>query len=248
MNYHDIKVAADYNNNLDIWVDGRQRASKIHVLCNDTVLEIGPGPGTLTVFYSPNVQHVTCVEPSPIMRDFLATNCFLRDCANIQIVASTFEKYQSDKRYDVTIASYSLLMDDLVTVLDKILRLTSRHVYLYTFTGIPAWNQQCIDVLSVLDRQDLITSRMKKDVAREICDYLYRRNIAYHMTKAGDTQFNKVYTTLNEAVDALQKRVHEYIYAPPEILESYVREYYKKMGDCYMYLDATHYVRIDWDM
>jgi SAM-dependent methyltransferase len=68
------------------------------------VLEVGSGTGKATVLFSPNVEHIVCVEPDPAMAT--AARSVLEGVTNVEIVTGRFEDWvPGDDRFDLVISA-----------------------------------------------------------------------------------------------------------------------------------------------
>jgi len=109
-----------------------------------SVLDIGAGPGNLSVPLAAKAARVTAVEPARGMGAVLRENAEARGLANIDIVAKTWDAVDPAADlagpYDLVVASYSLGMLDLLESLRKILAVARREVVLYWHAGPQAWD------------------------------------------------------------------------------------------------------------
>ncbi|HJH28504.1 MAG TPA: class I SAM-dependent methyltransferase, partial [Methanosarcinaceae archaeon] len=97
-----------------------QMISKLDIDPKCTVLDIGAGPGTLTIPLAKIVKHVTVVEPSRGMLACLRENAANESLENITCINRKWEDVHPGEdldKYDVVIASYSLSMLDMVAAL-----------------------------------------------------------------------------------------------------------------------------------
>lgn len=112
--------------------------SKLNIDPEDTVLDIGAGPGTLALPLSRIAKHVTAVEPSTGMLSRLKSNARDIGVKNISYINKKWEDvipFEDLDRHDVTIASYSLDIVNISDAVSKIVSLSNKSVYLFTFAG-----------------------------------------------------------------------------------------------------------------
>jgi precorrin-6B methylase 2 len=98
-----------------------QIISKLDIDPSCTVLDIGAGPGTLTIPLAKTVEHVTVVEPSGGMLTCLKENAVNEGLENITCINKKWEDVHPGEdldEYDVVIASYSLSMVDIILTFD----------------------------------------------------------------------------------------------------------------------------------
>jgi len=75
---------------------------------NFEVLEIGPGPGTLTVPLSEKVKKIVCLEASPVNIRLLRENLREKDVTNVELINSYWEKAKIADKFDLVICSHFL--------------------------------------------------------------------------------------------------------------------------------------------
>lgn len=110
----------------------------------DAVLDIGAGPGTLTIPIARRVRRVTAVEPAPGMAAVLRERAVEAGLDNIRVVEGRWEDpgLDLDPGYDVVISSFSLGMPDLAVALEKMEGVASGPVHLFWHVGTPAWERR----------------------------------------------------------------------------------------------------------
>lgn len=88
-------------------------------LKGDTVLEIGSGPGALAAFLQKKGYEMTCIEPSNVLAERARQK-------GLKVQAVTFQNFESEERFDCTMAFSSLIhipKKDLPAQISKIARL-----------------------------------------------------------------------------------------------------------------------------
>jgi ubiquinone/menaquinone biosynthesis C-methylase UbiE len=173
-----------------------QMISKLDIDSECTVLDIGAGPGTLTIPLAKIVKHVTVVEPSSGMLACLKKNATDEGLLNITCINKKWEDATPGADldlYDVVIASYSLAMPDMKAALSKMNEVARRSVYLFTFAGGRAW-----------DYSDL-WRRLYNEEYRDGPDYIYIYNILHGMgihadVEITDTEYKERFSSMGEAV------------------------------------------------
>ena len=113
------------------------------------ILDIGSGPGTLTIPLSERGAIVTAVEPAPgmqqVLRERVAETKF-----PVRLVEKSWEEVLPDADldgpYDITLASFSLVMADIRAAVEKMVRVTDGEIYLVTFVEGPLWEQMARDL------------------------------------------------------------------------------------------------------
>ena len=74
------------------------------------VLEIGPGPGTLTIPLSEKVRKITCVEASKANLEILKENLKEKVIENYELINDYWEKDKIKDSFDLVVCSHFLWM------------------------------------------------------------------------------------------------------------------------------------------
>ncbi len=133
------EIAADYDN--IVYPDGQkeQILSRLIPLMKDakTAIEIGAGPGTLTVGLSNYFEHLTVIEPSPSMVGVLKQRL---NGSRVSILQSKWEDVQPEPA-DVVIAGGCLYaFYDIDKVLLKMLKYAKSKVLITHFGNDGLWD------------------------------------------------------------------------------------------------------------
>ena len=109
------------------------------------ILDVGAGPGTLTIPLASKVAHITAVEPAGAMADVLHENIEAYGLKNVECVHKRWEEVDEKKdispHFDVVIASFSLGMPDIRSAIEKMQRVSKGYVFLLWFAGPPSWDR-----------------------------------------------------------------------------------------------------------
>ena len=137
------------------WQASRARIEGMNITPDARVLDIGSGPGTLTIPLAGLVREVTAVEPSAFMRDCLSSNVTGAGLKNVIVVPKKWEDVDitTDLRapYDVVVASYSLGFPDLREGLQKMDQVSSSYVYIFWFADmLSPWQKNYGDIWEAL--------------------------------------------------------------------------------------------------
>lgn len=197
-----------------------QMISKLDIDPESTVLDIGAGPGTLTIPLAKIVKHVTVVEPSSGMLACLRANATDDGLTNITCINRKWEDANPGAdldEYDVVIASYSLAMLDMKAALSKMNRVARRSVYLFTFAGGRAWYYN-----------ELWPSLYNEEY-RAAPDYIYIYNILYGMgiyadVEITDTEYIERFSSMDEAVEQWVENLSSTTREAAEVIRSYLSE------------------------
>ncbi len=95
--YEDESRALKYARSKRIRADGKRRAARLPLHREWSVLDIGSGPGTLTVPLAKRVRTVTAVDPSAPMLRLLQARAKAEGVANIRTIHSNWESVVLDE-------------------------------------------------------------------------------------------------------------------------------------------------------
>jgi len=200
----------------------------IQVHPEDTLLEIGPGYGRLTIPLAKVVKRVTVVEPSKNMLSLLRENAERNSVHNISFVNKRWEEVEVGKdvgQHDVVLASFSLLVSDLRAALMKMDASAKRAVYL--FLAADEWMPAEIQKILYGDTLPITMS-----------DHIIAYNLLYSMNIVAEVSLinyeaKSSFENLQEAVDYTVK-----IYNIPPSKVDELKEYLGKV----LVEDAGRYV------
>ena len=114
--------------------------SRIDLRPGDRVIDIGSGPGTLTVPMARVCHHVTAVDPSRTMLDYLDRRAREKGVNNYTTLNISWEDFHTrihSEPVDVVVACNCLIMPDMKRALLKMNRAARRRVCLFRFAGQP---------------------------------------------------------------------------------------------------------------
>ena len=214
------KRARRYNESLKHNDRYIQMISKLDIDYECTVLDIGAGPGTLTIPLAKIVKHVTVVEPSSGMLACLRENATNAGLTNITCINRTWEDATPGvdiDEYDVVIASYSLAMLDMKAALSNMNSVAKRSVYLFTFAGDRVWDY------------NELWPKLYGEKFRAAPDYIYLCNILYGMgiyanVEITDTEYKERFATMDEAVEQWMDNLDATTPEAEEIIRSHLSE------------------------
>jgi 2-polyprenyl-3-methyl-5-hydroxy-6-metoxy-1,4-benzoquinol methylase len=97
-----------------------------------SVLDVGAGTGRFSLALAPQSEHVTAVEPSAAMLNFLRQDAAERGLSNISYVQTTWQDAPDDLQADIVICSHVLYpLRDIVPFLTKLQKATRQGCYIY---------------------------------------------------------------------------------------------------------------------
>ncbi len=209
------------------------------------VLDVGSGPGRLSLPISKIAAHVTAVEPAAGMMDILRENISDYGISNIECIDKRWEDLDVEKdlsgQYDVVIASFSLGMPDIKDAVRKMNQVSCGHVFLYWFAGITPWDQHSINLWPKLYGREYTPGPK--------CDVLY--NVLYDMGIYPDMyvfpmEYRNEFASLEEAMNYFESRYPVENEEQKEFLNKYVNEILVKEDDLLVEKGHSTRVRISW--
>jgi SAM-dependent methyltransferase len=97
-----------------------------------TLLDVGAGTGRFTLALAPQAKHITAVEPSASMLDYLRQDAVEQGITNISYIPTTWQDAPDDLSSDIVICSHVLYpIRDIVPFLTKLQDATRQACYLY---------------------------------------------------------------------------------------------------------------------
>ena len=187
------------------------------------VLDIGAGPGSLSVPLAERVAHITAVEPAEGMMEILKENIETYALKNIDYVYKDWEAVDVSSDlcppYDIVFASYSLGMKDIRTSIRKMMEVSSGYVYLYWFAGETSWDVHSQKLWHSLHGCEY-RQGPKVDVLYNV---LYDMGI-YPNMKVFPFEHTNSFKNLEEAVEHFKPQYSAFSQEQEEILRSYLQE------------------------
>lgn len=231
--------AKQYDSSVQIWEDGRKRVAELALNSEMTILEIGPGPGVMTIPLAERVSHITVVEPSGPMIALLKNHLSDAGYDTVTIIQKPWESVTLEETgdHDLVLASYCLDMTDIRENLQKMCDVAQRYVHLWWFLGVTSWEKVHTDLLPERGYQT-----PKVDL---LMDIITDMGYAPEMEILSGTSFSYKFETLEEA----GKRLKSILNVPlsedlSEDAIRYIEENWRTDDGGYMYKDSTTYVHI----
>ncbi|NPV62421.1 MAG: class I SAM-dependent methyltransferase [Methanotrichaceae archaeon] len=244
-NYYDNEEQAkSYDAAESIWADGKKRAADLDPGPSWSVLDIGSGPGILTVPLARTVREVTAIEPSRPMISCLKRHLDEESISNVGIINSRWEDVSAKELepHDLVIGSYSLSFEDIKDALLKMDRLAKKRVVLYWFAGTTNWE---------LIREDLFSQVYgRKPVHYPKCNVIY--NLLYDLGLYPDaevlhgTSFSREYARYDQALSYLRSTLGVFDTTHDELLHNYIESHWRRDDGRLFMEDKTTYVKLSW--
>ncbi len=209
------------------------------------VLDIGSGPGPLTIPLASEVSAVTAVEPAAGMVDVLSKRVQDASLSNVSWVQKTWEEVDIatdlTPPYDLVIASFSLVMDDMRGAIEKMEKVCSGWIYLFAFVDGPLWEQLAREVWTGLFDVPYYQGP-KADV---LWNLLYQMGIYANVLIR---PLNKTYrfSSIEEAVEFFSGRFGVKTDSGKITLEQYLAGLNMASDDTFLFSRETTYATIWW--
>ena len=98
-----------------------------------SVLDVGAGTGRFSLALAPQAEHITAVEPSAAMMDFLRRDAADKGLSNISYVQITWQEAPDNLQADIVICSHVLYpIRDIEPFLSKLQKATRQDCYIYS--------------------------------------------------------------------------------------------------------------------
>jgi SAM-dependent methyltransferase len=141
---YDTNSRSRYDDRVNLTIKG------LDIDRNSRVLDIGAGPGTLTLPLSPLVKEVIAIEPGEGMIGILNEHIRKEGVTNISCIHKSWEEIDIAQdlggQSDVVIASLSLTMHDIRAAIMKMNGASRNYVYLFWFVDSPFWERMYNDL------------------------------------------------------------------------------------------------------
>ncbi|WP_440956577.1 class I SAM-dependent methyltransferase [Methanosarcina sp. Mfa9] len=211
------------------------------------VLDIGAGPGTLSVPLAGVAAHVTAVEPAAGMAEVMAEYAEEEGVSNLKIVRKRWEEIDPatdlDGQYDIVVASYSLGMPDVRAAVKTMCEVSSRCVYLFWFAGTTNWEQAMVDLWPKLHGKEYRRGP-KADV---LFNVLYSMGI-YPNVETSRMEHVRRFPDLEAAVAEFGEQYGVNNTEQEALLREYLGGVLSENGDDFLLSGMTTRVKLWWEV
>jgi predicted TPR repeat methyltransferase len=198
---------------------------RIDVKPDWTVLDIGCGPGTLTIPLAQKAKSVTGLDISPEMLKHLKTNAGKKGLDNIQYLNQSWQDAFTGGqlgKYDVVVASRSMMSGDMKMALSTVIKITGRAAYLtFPVVHLPL----DFEVYKAIGRSN-----------KKHPPYIYILNMLYQMGINANVEilYSKVkvqFPSIDEAIRDLQWRTDPFTQAEITKLRAFLEKMITRQKD-----------------
>jgi len=203
---------------------GNDRAMQVidrfGVDADSSVIDIGCGPGTVSIPLARIAKSVTAVDPAHAMLDRLNEKAANEGLTNISILNKKWEEVDLGTDiipHDVVVASYSLIMEDIREALLKMNAVAERGVCLFWFAGRPSWGN------------DALWPKLFGEEFVPGPDYIYLVNVLYHIGIHPNVEITKqthkqYFPSIEDAVENCRENLLGLTAEQDFILRAYLEE------------------------
>jgi len=210
------------------------------------VLDIGAGPGNLTIPFSSRFAHVTAVEPAKGMVELLRENCAKQKIDNITVVQKKWEDFEIQNdlkaKCDLVVASFSLGFSDLKQAILKMIKSSSKYICLLWFAGEPDFEKQSRIIWSRLHNTPYIASP-KVNI---LYNTLYQMGI-YPEMSVFPMHSEASFSSIQDAVNQFAPRFLIEGNNQEKILYEYFESNLEKINGNYVHKHSSVRVKIWWN-
>jgi SAM-dependent methyltransferase len=240
--YRDYSIEANarrYDSRTDLWEAAEARSALLEV-DGMSVIDIGSGPGMMTLPMARRARRVTAVEPSGRMIDLLREHLEHEGMENVDIVNDRWEDVEDLEKHDVVVASLSLLMLDLRAAVEKMDTLARRRVHLIWFAGTSPWERIRMEIDPVLRGREY-TPKPKADILYAV---LHSMGI-FPEVRMLDEHRRRTYASMDEAISEARRWLHLEKGHEEEIIR-FLEGNLEEVHGGYAYRDGPKYALISW--
>jgi SAM-dependent methyltransferase len=209
------------------------------------VLDIGAGPGTLSVPLAPRVKEITAVEPGEGMAAILEARAAAEGVTNISCIRKKWEEIDVAgdlaPPYDLVIASLSLTMEDIRAALQKMDAVCGGYVCLCWFVDMPFWERMYADLWEPL-HGTRYHSGPKADC---LFNVLYQMGI-YANVEMFPLKKEYRFASRGEMIAFFTRRFDARSPAQQEIVEQYLTPLIREDGPAYVISGNSVFAKIWW--
>lgn len=206
---------------------------------DDHVLEIGPGWGNYTFAIANKVQHLTCIDSSKSIVQFLESQAAAQGVRNLQLVYDKWEREQEREKYDVVFGfNCYYRMFDIGKALVKMNESANRLVIVGITTGPEKPHYMEL-------------SQMGYKINLKRRDYIHILNILYQLgilanCKIVKLQSRKIYSSYEQLIHDNTTKILDEHYNVHDV-ETVINKYVLEQDGTYEYVYQFHAALIFWN-
>lgn len=237
------KEAKEYLNTPNILEDGINRAKLLNIKDNSKILEIGPGPGVLTIELLKNCKKLLAVEPVLAMANLLRKRAEEYGLENLIIENKFWENFETKEKFDYIVSSLSIQFEDILSGIKKMNELAKTRVYIFWFDSEMRLERKYRLAEEIFGIKNNFQTFPKLIHLEPILKEL---DINYKKIKLPDVKYDGEYILIQELIESIKTEFSLSDIDNEKILE-YINTSYEIKGDYAKYIDKTKFALIYWD-
>lgn len=238
------KSAADWDEKSKNYLESARESDYIHTLMEkidltdaETLLDIGCGPGTLSVPLAKKLKHVFALDYSTGMLSTLEEECKSQGVSNVVPFHRSWEEEWNDiPEADIVIASRSMEVIDIENALKKMASKAKQKVYLTFKVGGSFVDEEILDQI-----QRKVTPRP---------DYIYLVNTLHQMGIYAKVDFIRVRNNKfkSRESEAFVKKVKWSLGELTALEEEQLRSYFQNVYHSKQDQSVTEWALLSWEV
>lgn len=203
------------------------------------ILDVGSGPGTISIPLSRDAGRITAVEPSAAMAGVFREKIEENGIRNIDVVEKPWEEVDVDvdlsHPYETVFASFSLGMHDIRAAIEKMCSVSCGWVVLFHFAGDNSWEGIMREIWPAMHGREYLPGP-KMDI---IFNLLYSMDI-YPDVVSAPNRYRLNYDSIDAAVTEFAGRFNASTENHYRIMRDYFSSHLIRDGSGY-YMDMESY-------
>jgi SAM-dependent methyltransferase len=184
------------------------------------ILDIGSGPGSLSLPLADRGADICAVEPAGGMRQVFKEEAEAKGVSRYRIIPQRWEEVSLDalgEPYDIVLAAFSLGMRNLKAALEKMHGICRGRIFIYWFAGESSWQRTKRDLWPLLHGREL-PPPLQEDLLGKLI-----KSLGYDLLqKPFHYSRRRYYASLSDLVE--QQRI-SYKLDRPELEERFLRAF-----------------------
>ncbi len=225
------------------FVQQMQKGLPIHA--NTRILDIGAGPGTLTVPLAKQTARITSVEPAGSMAEILRENIKAHGLNNVECIQKKWEDIDEgqdlEPPYDLVIASFSLGMADIRAAIEKMQRVSNGYIFLFWFAGPSSWDRDFGTIYKTLFDKEYPGMPQ----GNVLFNVLYQMGV-YPNLEVFPSRMDHHYSSVEDLVGDIRSRLPEISVEQTAMLNSYYANVVEKRENGVVFPYTWQSMKIWW--
>lgn len=208
------------------------------------ILDIGAGPGTLSLPLAASGSQVTVVEPARGMVEVMMETAEQEGVLGITILEHSWEDVPMESlgRYDVIISCFSMIFQDIKKAIEKMLAVSDGCIILVWYSGITPWERMVTELWPKVFEKNYAPGP-KSDLLYLV---LAQMGVSPEVNSYAIPYYER-YESVDEAVSDIVERMGPVPDDKKGVIEEYVRSVGILRDDGFWYDDTVTITVFRWD-